>query len=98
MCETAKAMADEIPKMYFFINKSLKMTPGCVIAQVSHVTQLLVESAVRASYEELEISETSLQYAKWQLKNIVIVKEATRDQLEELRKLEHAHYFYDTIH
>jgi hypothetical protein len=89
---------DENLKMYFFINKSLNMTSGCMLAQVSHVTQLLVETAMRARYEELEISEATLQYAKWSPNPLTIVKEASRTQLEVLSKMEGAHYFYDTIH
>lgn len=70
-------------KLYIIINSDLDLTPGQIAAQISHITQLIVEHVLVGFYESNEC-ESYTRYSKWRLNPVTIIKKASGRELENL--------------
>lgn len=89
-------MSDEpIFKQYFFVNTDIEMTKGKTLAQVSHITQVIVEEIIEAKYQSYPPPKYYFNYMKWKREPTVIVLKATKAELDELIKLPDSRLFID---
>jgi hypothetical protein len=83
--------------MYILINADLKLSVGQIAAQTAHIVHIIVEENVRTAYESYPVPESYVEYIKWCLNPITIVKKAPQEELQKLLDLPGAKYFYDDI-
>ncbi|QKF94815.1 peptidyl-tRNA hydrolase PTH2 [Fadolivirus algeromassiliense] len=89
-------MAEQAPIFYIFINQDLGMSKGGQLAQVVHITQIIVEDLVKKCYETYPPSKECMMYMKWKAVPTTVVLKATGEQLQELIKKEGAKGFVDS--
>lgn len=82
--------------MYLVINSDLKMTLGQIAAQVSHVTQIIVEEIVSSGYECYPVPQSVIKYNKWRKNPVTIVLKAPEDELKKLSQNPTARVFVDS--
>jgi peptidyl-tRNA hydrolase len=83
---------------YIFVNEDIKLRNGCMMAQVSHVTQIIVEKIMRLEYETYPTSQHCINYVKWkngQNSGTTVVLKTGQDKLLEFIKKYDATPFYD---
>lgn len=84
------------PKMYIIINSDLNMEKGCIAAQVSHITHIIIEELVRNGYEKFPPSQEYMTFMKWKKCSTTIVLKAGESQLKELLNMKNARAFYES--
>jgi peptidyl-tRNA hydrolase len=89
-------MTDTEYKMYLIINSDLKMTPGQIGAQVSHVTQVIVDEIISSAYECFPIPEPVNKYYRWKKNPVTVVLKAPEEELKKLSKIPTARVFIDS--
>jgi peptidyl-tRNA hydrolase len=82
-------------KQFFFLNNDLGMSKGRAFAQVSHMTQVIVEEIKDAQYQIHPPPKYCFDYMKWKKEPIVVVLKASGEDLVELLKLDGARKFVD---
>src|SRR6188508_910176 len=85
-------------KFYIVVNADIKLTPGQMCAQVSHITQLIVDSVLRDSYETFPSSKKALLYAEWIGCPITIVKKASEEELYEFGLMSMCKSYSDDVY
>lgn len=86
------------PVMYIFVNDSLTLTKGQMIAQCCHIVHVITDECVTAMYEEHPASAATLDYMRWRKSCVKIVLRASREQLDALAQLPYARRFVDKGH
>lgn len=89
-------MSDKI-KLFILVNQDLRLTPGQIAAQVSHVTHQLVDTLVRIGYESHPIPQCYIDYMVWSSDPITIVKKASAAEISKFKSLDKAIVFSDKI-
>ena len=84
-------------KMYIIINKDLNLTIGQTAAQVSHITQIIIEDLIKDIHEITPIPSHVIAYKMWQRNPIVICKKATTQELQELSNQPFTKAYVDQI-
>lgn len=84
-------------KLYVLMNSDAKFTPGQACAQGIHIARILTNTMVDEMHTQMEISETVKNYNIWIDDEVVIVKQATSAELEELAKIPSVFHFVDEV-
>lgn len=82
--------------MYIILNSDLKMTPGQMAAQVSHITQVMVDDIIRCAYESMPMPVYCINYQKWKQNPITIILKAPQTELEKFTNMKEARSFIDS--
>ena len=83
------------PVMYIFVNESLGLSKGQLVAQCCHMVHIITDECVTAMYEEHPASADTLDYMRWRKSCVKIVLRASAEQLRALSKLPYARHFVD---
>lgn len=81
---------------YVFINNDLNMNNGQIVAQVSHITHVIVNELVSRAYSEPVLSKEVENYLLWNKIPKTVVLKANQKQLEELKSRDYARHFIDS--
>lgn len=84
------------PIFYIFVNSDLELSKGQMMAQISHITQVIVEDLVKRCYEVYPISDMCIDYMKWKNNPTTVVLKATTNQLQSLINKPGAKGFVDS--
>ena len=70
---------------YIFVNSDLNMSVGKTMAQISHITQVVVDKIITNFYENCygEPDEEYINYEKWKKNDRTIVLKANKKQIGE---------------
>ena len=82
---------------YIFVNTDLDMSIGKTMAQVSHITQVVIDEIISNFYENCfgEMSEDYINYCEWKKYDRTIVLKANKEQIDNLLKMENIKYYKD---
>jgi len=86
----------DLPVFYLLINSDLQMSRGQIIAQIVHMTQLIVEECVKMSYEFQVPSKELMDYMKWKMMPTTVILKASTEELKELLKMKNCRGFFDS--
>jgi peptidyl-tRNA hydrolase len=92
---SAKVEPAEAEVMYIFVNCTLGLTKGQVVAQCCHITYVITDERVTALYEEHPPTTETLAYMRWRKNCTKVILRATSAQLHELSLLPYARRFTD---
>lgn len=81
---------------YVFINNDLGMNNGQIVAQVSHITHIIVNELVARAYTDPILSKEVENYLLWNKNPKTVVLKANQKQLEDLKSKSYARYFIDS--
>lgn len=83
--------------LYIFVNSDLKLRPGRIAAQVSHITHILIDTITKDIYETVPIPHHCIRYLQWCKNPTTVILRATQSELIELLKLPDTLSFSDHI-
>ena len=84
------------PTFYIFVNSDLELSKGQLMAQISHITQVIVEDLVKKCYDVFPTTKECIDYMKWKIVPVTVVLKATTNQFQDLIKMPGAQGFIDS--
>lgn len=71
---------------YIFVNNDINMSTGKTMAQVSHITQVVVDKIISDFYEEAheDIPQYYIDYMEWKKYDKTVVLKANDEQIRNL--------------
>ncbi len=92
---TKQKMANQ-PIFYIFVNSDLELSKGQTMAQISHITHVIVEDLIKKCYEVFPTTNECLEYMRWKIIPTTVILKATNNQLKDLIKRPGAKGFIDS--
>lgn len=85
-------------KFYLVVNSDLNLSVGQMAAQISHITQEIVDEIVREIYTSSNTPDYCFDYEDWLKHPITIIKKAPEDELRILSMCDDVRVYHDDIY